>query len=319
MKIVVVGTGSIGAATAFALVLKDVGDEIVLIDSDRRKAEGEAIDLAHASLVNNYTDVYLGSYEDCRDAAIVIITAGQVQKTTDTEQALLSANFKILVDVAPKIGAVAPRALLIVAAHPNEVLTRAAAELSGLPAHRVIGVGTSLDSARFRHEISKYYRVDIRDINAPIVGVHGINEIPLWSMVTIDGLPLKSYCEQVGKEVELDELEECFWKAKRAVFDIMEHKGSPSMSMAAGICAIVEAILRDKHSVMTVAANGDYLGVNGIALSVPTKLSRAGAEHLKAWSDDWHEEDKLHLAAKHVGDQMSWTMLRNFRMSSDTA
>ena len=205
------------------------------------------------------------------------------------------------------------------AAHPNEVLTRAATELSRLRAHRVIGVETSLDSVRFQHEISKYYRVDIRDINAPIVGVHGINEIPLWSMVTIDGLPLKSYCEQVGKEDESDELEECFWKAKRAVFDIMEHNGSPFMSMAAGICAIFEAILRDEHFVMTVAANGDYLGVDSIALSVPTKLSRAGAEHLKAWSDDRNEEEKLHLAAKHVEDQMKTTMLRNSRTWSDTA
>lgn len=302
VKIVVVGTGHVGAATAFALVLRGLGDEIILIDSDFEKAEGEAVDLAQASLVGSHPGVYVGDYEDCQDASIVIITAGHAQQPTETEQMLLEANAKVLKEVAPKIGSAAPRALLIIAAHPNEVLTAAAAKLSGLPSHRVIGVGTSLDTACFKHEIAKHYQVDACDVHASIVGIHGINEFALWSQVTIDGILLESYLERAGMGQETEELEACFWKATRTTFEIIERKGSPSMSMAAGICAIVEALQSDNHSMLTVAANGTYFGIKDIALSVPTKLSRAGAQHMLAWSGDSAEEDKIRVAAEQVND-----------------
>ncbi|KAM0705463.1 hypothetical protein Q7P35_006822 [Cladosporium inversicolor] len=310
-KIAIVGTGHVGATTAFALVLKGLCDEVVLIDSDQHRAEGEAADLAHASLVSDYPAVYTGSYQDCKDASIIIVTAGQAQKLGDSDEELLTANMRILQDVAPKIGAQARRALLIIAAHPNETLTFAAAKLSGLPEHRVIGFGTSLDTARFKHEIAKHYDVDVRDVHAPVVGVHGMSEIALISSITIDGMPLKTYCECVGMEYETDEIDACFWTAKRALFDVIEHKGHPSMSMAAGICATVEALLRDENTLMTVAAIGNYLGVNSIALSVPTRLSRAGANPLPGWSNDWNEEDALRTAAVHVQDQIRSPAVQN--------
>jgi L-lactate dehydrogenase len=305
LKVAIVGVGHVGAATAFALVLKGLADEIVLIDIDQRKAEGEAIDLAYAAMfASNHPDVYTGNYDDCKDAAIVIITAGNAQTYGETGRALLEANLGIIKEVAPMIGKAAPRALLIVAAHPNEALTYAAAKLSGLPDHRVIGYGTALDTTTFRYELAKHYGIDPRDVHAVIVGQHAISEMPIWSTISIDGLPLKSYCEQAGRDYKEDEIFACFWKAKEAAFDAIEHKGNPGFSMAAGIVAIVEAILRDENTLMTVSVAGSYLGVHDIALSVPTRLSRAGAKQMPGWSDNWAEEDGLRLVAEDIKKQI---------------
>lgn len=304
LKVVIVGAGHVGSATAFALLLKGLADEIVLIDTDIRKAEGEAADLAQASILGYHTDVYTGSYEDCKDASIVIVTAGHRPKPGETGRELLEANLATLKEVAPRIGKASPRAIMIVAAHPNEALTYAAAKLSGLPKHRVIGFGTSLDTARFRYELARHYNVDVRDVNASIVGEHGAQEAPLLSTITLDGLPLLSYCEQLGMRFQDEHVRACFQEAKQATFDIIERKGSPLMSMAAGLCAIVDAILRDEHSLMTVAAIGDYFGIENIALSVPTRLSRAGAQHLPGWSDSWSEEDELRSAAEQIKQEI---------------
>jgi L-lactate dehydrogenase len=282
-------------------VLKCLADEIVLIDIDQRKAEGEAIDLAHAAIfASNHPNVYAGTYDDCKDAAIVIVAAGNAQTYGETGRALLEANLRIIKEVAPMIG----KALLVVAAHPNEALTYAAAKLSGLPNHRVIGYGTALDTATFRYELAKHYGVDPQDVHAVIVGQHAISEMPIWSTISIDGLPLKSYCEQAGSDYNEDEVFACFWKAKEAAFDAIEHKGNPGFSMAAGIIAIVEAILHDENTLMTVSVAGNYLGVYDVALSVPTRLSRAGAKQMPGWSDNWAEEDGLRSVAEDIKKQI---------------
>ncbi|KAK6439393.1 hypothetical protein LTR95_004407, partial [Oleoguttula sp. CCFEE 5521] len=291
-KIAIIGAGHVGAVTAFALILKELADEIVLIDINSRRSEGEAVDLTNAAMLNDQPDVYTGTFEDLRDASIVIITAGHAPKLGETDQATLEANLKILNNVAPKIGKLAPRSLLIVAGHPNEALTYAAAKLSGLPEHHVIGYGTSLESTLFRCELAKHYSVDPRDVYASVVGQHGIAEMPLWSTIAI------------GKDYEDDEVFACFWKAKQAAFSAIDHKGHPSFTMAAGIVAIVEAILRDENTLMTVAVPGHYLGVSDIALSVPTRLSRAGAKQMPGCSDDWAEEDSLKSCAQDVKDQI---------------
>jgi L-lactate dehydrogenase len=305
LKIAIVGVGHVGAATAFALVLKGLADEVVLIDIDQRRAEGEAIDLTHAALfAPNHPNVHAGTYDDCKDAAIVIITAGNAQTYGEKGRALLEANLKIIKEVAPKIGKAAPRALLIVAAHPNEVLTYAAVKLSGLPDYRVIGYGTTLDTATFRYELAKHYGVDPQQVHAAIVGQHAISETPLWSTISIDGLPLRSYCERNGTDYKDDEVLACFWKAKEAAFVAIDHKGNPGFSIAAGIVTIVEAILGDENTLMTVSVAGSYLGVHDIALSVPTRLSRAGVKHMPIWSDNCAEEDGLRSVAEDIKKQI---------------
>jgi L-lactate dehydrogenase len=285
-------------------VLKCLADEIILIDIDQWKAEseeGEATDLAHAALsASNHPNVHAGTYDDCKGAAIVIIIAGNAETYGETGRALLEANLRIIKEVAPKIGKAAPRALLVVAAHPNEALTYAAVKLSGLPDYRVVGYGTTLDTATFRHELAKHYGVDPQQVHAAIVGQHAISETPLWSTILIDGLPLRSYCEQIGKDYKDDEVLACFWKAKEAAFVAIDHKGNPGFSMAAGIVAIVEAILREENTLMTVSVAGSYLGVHDIALSVPTCLSRAGAKHVPGCSDNWAEEDGLRSVAEDI-------------------
>jgi L-lactate dehydrogenase len=286
-------------------VLKCLADEIVLIDTNQRTAAGEATDLTQVALFSSsHPNIHAGVYDDCEDADIVIITAGNSQTYGETGCALLEANLRIVKEVAPKIGKAAPRALLVVAAHPNEALTYAAAKLSGLPDHRVIGYGTALDTTTFRYELAKHYGVDPQDVHAAIVGQHAIIEIPLWSTICIDGLPLKSYCEQTGIDYKDDEVFTCLWKARRAAFDAIEHKGNPGFSMAAGIIAIVEAILRDQNTLMTVSVAGSYLGIHDIALSVPTHLSRTGAKQMLGWSDDWAERNELRVIAENIKKQI---------------
>jgi L-lactate dehydrogenase len=302
-KIVIIGAGHVGATTAFSLMLNNLGEEIVLIDIDKKTTQGHAIDLINASVtLPSIPSITAGCYDDCVDADIVILTAGHAQKLGETDKTLLDANFKILQDVAPRVGRLAPHAIMIVAAHPVEILTYAAAKLSGLPSQNVIGFGTSLDTTRFQYELAKHYSVDPRNVYAPVVGQHGMMELALWSSITIDGLPLRSYCEQIGRGYEDNELFTCFWRAKEAVFDIIDAKGSPSFSMASGLSAIVEAILRDQNTLMTVAVIGKFLSIDEVALSLPARLSRTGASPMPGWSDNWSEEEALRSAAMEISD-----------------
>ena len=198
VRVAIVGVGDVGSTFAYALVLSSLAAEIVLIDTNRAKAEGEAMDLNHTVPFTDPTRIWAGDYPDCAGAAITVLTAGAKQKPGQSRLECLQANARIWREIVPRIARHNPRGILLVATNPVDVLTYAALRLSGLPATRVLGSGTILDTARFRFLLSQHFGVDARSVHAYIVGEHGDSEVPVWSLANIAGMHLPEYCRVQG-------------------------------------------------------------------------------------------------------------------------
>lgn len=280
VKIAIVGAGNVGASTAYALLLSGLAAEIVLIDLNRDKAEGEVMDLNHAAPFSHQTKITLGNFEDCSGAAIVIITAGANQKPGQTRLELLQINAKIFEDIVPKITQNAPSTILLVASNPVDVLTFQSWKLSGFPQSRVIGSGTVLDTARLRYTLGQQLNVDPSNIHADVVGEHGDSELPVWSRSNISGIPLAEFSQKAkGQDVEKI-MQESFHETKNAAYEIIKLKGMTDYGISAALVRIVETILRDENTLMTVSTAGTFAGVSDIALSMPKKVNRTGAHHV---------------------------------------
>jgi len=276
IKIVIVGAGSVGVTTAYALLLSGLAAEIVLIDVDKNRAQGEAMDLSHAAHFAQ-AKVRVGEYEDCAGAAAVIITAGVNQKPGQTRMDLVKTNYALFESVVPQVAANAPDTILVVATNPVDVLTHAAHRLSGFPVERVIGSGTAMDTTRFRHELGRHYGVSPRSVHAVIVGEHGDSQLPVWSLATISGMRLRDYCAQAGRAYSDDDMEGCSRRTKEAAYDIIRRKGKTNYGVASVLVSIMEPIITNGDGIMTVSRVGTYGGVDDVALSMPCKLNRAGA------------------------------------------
>lgn len=265
-----------GTTTAYALLMSDLAAEIVLIDIDVARAEGEVRDLNHAAHFAQ-ARVRAGGYADCVGAAAVIITAGVNQKPGQTRIDLLKTNHALFESIVPPIARYAPDTVLVIATNPVDVLTHSAARLSGFPAERVIGTGTFLDSNRFRAELGAYYHIHPKNIHALIIGEHGDSQLPVWSLATISGMRLKDYCAQAGVEYNQDAMDACAQRTKAAAYEIIQRKGKTNYGVASVLVKIVEAIVTDGDAIMTVSRVGEYEGVADIALSMPCKVNREGA------------------------------------------
>lgn len=198
LRIAVIGLGNVGASFAFCLLLRRIAAEIVLIDANRKKAEGEAMDLNHAGPFGAATRIWAGEYADCRSAAVIVITAGAAQRPGETRLQLLDRNLAIFREIVPRVVQSNPDALLLIATNPVDILSYASYKISGLPAHRVIGSGTILDTARFRYLLGQHFSVDARSVHGFILGEHGDTEVPIWSMANIAGIRLREYCRLHG-------------------------------------------------------------------------------------------------------------------------
>jgi L-lactate dehydrogenase len=278
---VIVGAGHVGATLAYSLVLDGLAPEIVLIDRDHRRAEGEAMDLNHAVPFSTPCRVWAGGYEDCAGAAVVVLTAGAGQKSGETRLDLAGRNAAIFADVVPRITAVTRDAILLVATNPVDVLTYAAWKQSGLPAHRVIGSGTILDTARFRYLLSGHFGVDARSVHAYVIGEHGDSEVPVWSLANIAGMRLPDFraAHDLGPDqAAMDAIVE---DTRRAAYHIIERKGATYFAVAAGLLRILEAILRDQATVLSVSSLvPSHYGIADVCLSVPTVVTRNGIERV---------------------------------------
>ncbi|SCU98919.1 LANO_0F00188g1_1 [Lachancea nothofagi CBS 11611] len=286
VKIVVVGVGSVGSATAYTLLLSGVVSEIVLIDINKEKAEGESMDLNHAA--PSTTRSRAGDYSDCAGAEIVIVTCGINQKHGQTRMDLAAKNAKIMQDIIPNVAKYAPDTILLIATNPVDVLTYVSYRASGFPLNRVIGSGTVLDTARFKYILGEHFDIASESIDACVVGEHGDSGVPVWSLTSIDGLKLRDYCEKKNHNFDQDTFHKIFEQTRDAAYDIIKRKGYTSYGIAAGLLRIVKAILDDTNSTLTVSTVGDYYGVKQIALSVPIKLNKTGA----------HQADELSLDEK---------------------
>ena len=279
--VAIVGAGNVGATFGYALLLSGLAAEIVLIDKNRFKAEGEALDLNHTVSFAHPTRIWAGDYQDCAGAAVTVIAGGAGQKPGETRLDLLKRNADIFREIVPEVSRHNPEGILLVATNPVDVLTYASWKFSGLPARRVIGSGTILDTSRFRYLLSQHFGVDPRSIHAYIIGEHGDSEVPVYSLANIAGLRLSAFCQAQGMSYDQAALDEIFRNTRDAAYQIIERKGATYYAVAAGLMRIVEAVLRDQRTVLSVSSLiEDYYGIDDLCLSLPTVVNRGGVERV---------------------------------------
>lgn len=271
-RIVVIGSGAVGATTAYTLLLRDRANEVVLIDANQDKAQGDALDMSHGAPFLGGVKVWAGDYTDCEQADIVIITAGAAQRPGETRQDLLQRNIVILKDILQGVLRHNPNPILLIASNPVDVLSYATWKLSGLSHKRVIGSGTVLDSARFRYLIGEKAGVTPRSIHGYVIGEHGDSELPVWSRTNIVGAPIV---------LTDDEKEQLFSSTRNAAYQIIQAKGSTAYAIALALDRISASILDNEHGILNVSTYiEDYNGISDVYLGFPTILSGGGVKGL---------------------------------------
>ncbi|HEY3358876.1 MAG TPA: L-lactate dehydrogenase [Polyangia bacterium] len=281
VRVAIVGAGNVGASYAYAMLFSGLAAEIVLIDRNRAKAEGEVMDLSHAEPFVRPTRVWAGGYEECAGAAITMIAAGVAQRPGETRLDMLRRNIAIFHDIIPQVARHNPSGILLISTNPVDVLTYAALRLSGLPTERVIGSGTMLDTARFRSLLSRYFDVDSRSVHALIIGEHGDSEVPVWSLANIAGMRLPDFCRAEGVDCDPVKMDEIFAQTRDAAYEVITLKGATHYAVAAGLMRLTEAILRHQRTVLSVSSLVEgYLDIRDVCLSLPTVLSRDGIERV---------------------------------------
>ena len=278
-RVAVVGVGNVGTTFAYALLLSGLAAEIVLIDANRAKTEGEAMDLNHTVPFTHPTRVWAGDYADCAGAIVTVLAAGAGQKSGETRLDLIKKNAAIWREIVPNLVKNNPNGILLIATNPVDVLTYAAWKLSGLPHQRVIGSGTILDTARFRYLLSQHFGVDASSVHAYIIGEHGDSEVPVWSLANIAGMRLPEFCRAQGLPYDPKVMDEIFAQTRDAAYRIIERKGATYYAVAAGLMRITQAILRNQSTVLSVSSLvEDYYGISDICFSLPTVVDRGGIE-----------------------------------------
>jgi len=297
-RVAVVGMGNVGSSFAYALLLSGLAAEIVVIDVNHAKAEGEAMDLNHAVPFAKPTKIWAGGYEDCAGATVTVIAAGANQKPGETRLDLVHKNAKIFAEIVPQVVKNNPEGILLIATNPVDVLTYISFKLSGLPPQRVIGSGTILDTARFRYLLSQHFGVDARSVHGFIIGEHGDTEVPVWSMANIAGMRLNDYCRVHKAQCEQKDLDEIFRQTRDAAYEIIQRKGATYYAVAAGLMRIVEAILRDQSTVLSVSSlvQGQF-GLCDVCLSLPTVVNHRGVERVLQLDLSPEEAEKLENSA----------------------
>ena len=297
-KIGIIGCGFVGAATAYTLMQTRLFSEMVLIDNNMEKAEGEAEDISHGLLFSSPQKIYAGSYDDLTDASIIIITAGANQKPGETRLDLVGKNVEIFKSIIPEITKRNRDAILLVVANPVDILTYVALRLSGYPEERVIGSGTVLDTARLKYELGRHLSVDSRSVHSFIIGEHGDSEIVAWSSANVSGIPLHDFCSMRGYHNHDEEMRRIADKVKNSAYEIIKRKGATYYGIAMSVKRICEAIVRDEHSVLPVSSmmHGEY-GISDIALSMPAIVGIKGIETHVPISLDYEESEELKKSA----------------------
>ncbi len=280
-KVGLIGTGMVGASFAYALMQRSVADELVLIDADSARAEGEMMDLNHGLPFVRPMRIIAGSYADLADADVIVISAGVGQKPGQTRLELLKTNAAIFQQIVPEVLAVNDDGIILVATNPVDILTHISAEIAGLAHGRVLGSGTTLDTARLRYMLGVHYGVDSRSVHAYVVGEHGDSELALWSLANIAGVRLADFVGANGQGYDQAALDRIFEQTRDAAYEIIKRKKATYYAIGLGLLAIVEAILRDQHTVMTVSSplSGEY-GVSDISISMPAIVGRMGVEEV---------------------------------------
>jgi L-lactate dehydrogenase len=297
-KIAVVGAGEVGSTFAYALLLNGLVGEIVLIDVDRERAEGEVMDLNHAVPLSNPVRIWAGDYPDCAGADVVVVAAGTAQRPGETRLDLVKRNAAIFQNIIPRIAAHNRTGILLIATNPVDVLSYVAWQVSGFPAQRVIGSGTVLDTARFRYLLSEHLDVDPRSVHAYVIGEHGDSEVAVWSLANMAGMRLDDFCRREDCDLGTETRERIFKQTRNAAYEIIQRKGATHYAVAAGLLRIVESILRNQHTVLAVSSLvPGYYEIEDVYLSLPAVIGRRGVERVLYLPLDGQETEALHKSA----------------------
>lgn len=280
MKVGIVGSGYVGATAGFALVMRGVGREIVLVDKNSARADAEVDDLSHAVPFAHPLDIRAGDYEDLAGCKIVVLCAGVGQKPGETRLHLLQRNAAVFGEVVPAVVKRAPEAVLVVATNPVDVMTHLAARFArdcGVPAGRVLGSGTTLDTARFRSLLGERCGVDPHHVHAYVIGEHGDSEVLTWSLATIAGMPLEEFARRRAIAISESVRQDIDAKVRGAAYKIITGKGATYYGIGCALARIVDVILHDQRAVMTVGAPiADLLGIRNLTVSLPRLVGGQG-------------------------------------------
>jgi L-lactate dehydrogenase len=302
MKVGIVGTGMVGSTAAYALIMRGVGREIVLIDINQARTQAEADDLYHAVPFAHALDIHAGDYPDLAGCRVVIVAAGVGQKPGETRLELLGRNAVVFKDVIPKVVTHAPNAIIVVATNPVDIMTHVAAKVAGklgVPSSRVFGSGTTLDTARFRALVARHVGVDARHVHAYVLGEHGDSEVLAWSTATVGGVPLAEWCTHRGIALDDEVKQRIDYNVRNAAYTIINGKGATYYGIGSALARITDIVLRDERAILTICTpQPEIAGVKEVTVAMPFLLGGSGViggHHPLGLSSD--EQQKLHKSA----------------------
>ncbi|MDU4696915.1 MULTISPECIES: L-lactate dehydrogenase [Paenibacillus] len=296
-RVVIIGTGAVGATTAYTLLLRERISELVLIDANKEKALGEALDMNHGLPFTGGVKLWAGDYSDCADADVIVIAAGASQRPGETRIDLLKRNAGIFDSIIQNIVKYNDHGIILVATNPVDILSYVTLKKSGFPSNRVIGSGTLLDSARFRYLIGQNKKINPRSIHAHIIGEHGDSELPLWSLANVAG---------IGLEFSDADREEIFNSTKNAAYEIINAKGATSYAIALALDRIIVSILQNEASVLNVSTLlTDYNGVSDVYLGVPSIVDRSGVREVLDLKLSNDELTQFHASANKLKSEIA--------------
>jgi len=305
-KVAIVGCGFVGSASAFALMQSGLFSEMVLIDVDKDKAEGEALDIGHGMPLARPMQIYAGDYDDAADAAIIVVTAGANQKPGETRLDLVKKNAAIFKSIMPEFAKRNCQGIMLVVANPVDILTYLAIKLSGMPQNRVFGSGTVLDTTRLKYLLGEHLQVDSRSIHTFIIGEHGDSEFATWSTTNVSSVPLHDFCEMRGHHNHEEAMKEIENSVRNSAYEIIKRKHATYYGIAMAVKRICEAIIRDEKSVLPVSSlMTSVYGIEDVALSMPAIVGKDGVECLIPEKLNADEQHKLRESAKIIRETIN--------------
>ena len=278
-KVGIVGCGFVGSASAFSIMRSGLFSRMVLIDVDRDRAEGEALDIGHGVPLSHPMEIEAGDYADLADASVVVVTAGAGQKPGETRLDLVQKNVGIFKSIIPLINESGFDGIMLVVANPVDILTDVAMQLSNLPEERVIGSGTVLDSARLKYALGRVLGVDPHHVHARMLGEHGDSEFPNWGFANVSGISIDECLRLRGIEQPLEYMDQIADEVRNSAYEIIAKKKMTNYGIATCVTRILECIVRDEKSIMTVSVRVEHMGdADGVVLSMPAILGASGVE-----------------------------------------
>jgi len=295
-KVAIIGSGFVGASIAYALTIRDLASEIVLVDIEKDKAHGEALDIQHGIAYMGTSSVREGDYSDCKNCDLIIITAGRNRRVGEDRLDMIEDNIGTMKDVVREIQKYYTHGAIMVVSNPVDVLTYKCAEWMGLPNGKVFGTGCVLDTSRLVRSIADYTNLNTEVIKCNIVGEHGTTQFPVWSRLSIAGVPMDEYCENVGLAWGDEQKDRLYNQVLNMGATIIKAKGKTHYGIATCVCSLADAVLNQRLTVAPVTSTleGEY-GISDVALSLPSIVGVNGVEH--RLQEHWTETERQKLEA----------------------